>query len=354
MALIRVIPAVLREEALKVAGASAALRSIVPGAPIFGDANAQEQLAGRIAGMTADAGREASSLAGLLGDASVALSTRAAAFEAADGASASALLAASTSPAITRRMPKPWFELFADLGYLPRLVVEAILGLGSLLGLGAATQTPVTILPPDTQTATTASPEHPFTALPVDKGKIKHIEWYGNTQFAYEHRDDYYRQLQGLHDGVDFIVPMGTEIRSPVTLEGKVISIDNVPYDYKAGPHNVLVDYGGFLVLYGHTSDKPAVNLGAKVKPGDLVAYSGTDGSVEHLHLEVIKKDPQWKEGDPNRRPGSVRTNPVPYFSPDVMQQLEGISSGAFHPYDKWTTPGDQPDITPAEAYFIP
>jgi murein DD-endopeptidase MepM/ murein hydrolase activator NlpD len=198
-----------------------------------------------------------------------------------------------------------------------------------------------------------------FEQSPVPFDQVTGINWYGNTEFAYHNRANYYSQVQGLHSGLDFVVLAGTPITSTVNRPGKVISVNGKPYNYKAGPGSILVDYGDFMVLYGHTSRSDA-KVGDTVEPGQIVGYTGTDEyGTEHLHMEVIKKDPGWEalsqEKKAITRPGSVRTNPVPYLAPDLRKQLEEKQWGAFHPTadNKWQTPDDQPDIIPGKPYVI-
>jgi murein DD-endopeptidase MepM/ murein hydrolase activator NlpD len=184
--------------------------------------------------------------------------------------------------------------------------------------------------------------------------RVTSINWYGNTEWAFQNRGAYYSQLQGIHSGIDFIVPAGTPITSAINRRGKVISIDNQPYDYKAGPHNILVDYGDFLVLYGHMSPNTPHQVGDPIDPGSIIGNSGTDGTTPHLHMEVIRKHPEWDSLPPEKqtvsRPGNIRTNPVPYLSPEVQKELEQKQWDAFHPTPdgKWQNPSDQPDIDPA------
>lgn len=96
------------------------------------------------------------------------------------------------------------------------------------------------------------------------------------------------------HEGVDFDVPVGTPVRS--TASGKVLT---------AGPAagyglEVVVGHGrGFRTLYAHLS-RLAVASGAKVKKGEVIAYSGRSGlaSTAHLHYEVVR---DGKNLDPKR-----------------------------------------------------
>jgi murein DD-endopeptidase MepM/ murein hydrolase activator NlpD len=209
-----------------------------------------------------------------------------------------------------------------------------------------------------------------FTDLPVPSSALTRVAWYGNTDFAYANRSVYYSSLQGLHDGVDFIVPYGTEITSVVNRRGKVIAVKNAPYAWAKPCNcpaeiNVAVDYDTFIVLYGHTSPNGLPSLGAWIEPGQRVAYSGTDGHLEHLHLEVILKDDSWPRLPPEKqaitKPGNERTNPVPMFTPaaiEVMRQKAALngSGGTFRPTPTglWMDELHQPNIKPGGAWLWP
>lgn len=205
-----------------------------------------------------------------------------------------------------------------------------------------------------------SGPRPVFEKSPVPLDKVRFINWYGNTKFAYDHRHEYYDELQGLHSGIDFAVPIGTAITSVVDRTGKIMAVNGEPYDYKAGPGSILVDYGEFLVLYGHTSRDNVPEVGDEIKPDEIVGYTGADaGGFEHLHLEVIKKDPGWNslpvDKQATTRPGNIRTNPVPYLNPELRKQLAEKESGEFHPTSEnvWQTPDDQPDIDPGGLYLV-
>lgn len=220
-----------------------------------------------------------------------------------------------------------------------------------------------------TQVADSAAPPGqdvpPFQlpALPIAFDSINYINWYGNTNFAYQNRTTIYSALQGLHSGIDFIAPYGTPIKSVVNRSGAVVSINNEPYDYRTGPGNLLIDYGEFLVLYGHIQNAhfpDAIKIGAVVVPNDTIAYVGADtAGLIHLHLEIIRKNPP-ASGAPGGRPGYIRTNPVPFFSSNTLDQLTQKAQGigaTFHPIPsvtKWQTPNDQPDIIPGGPLLVP
>jgi len=190
-----------------------------------------------------------------------------------------------------------------------------------------------------------------ITAAPVTN-QVKSINWYGNTELALLHRRDWYGEVQGFHSGVDWLVPIGTTVTTGVASEGKVISVDGVPFGWGAAPNAVAVDYGRFIVLYGHLS-KAEVSVGLKTKLSTVVGRSGTGQGTEHLHLEVIHKDDSVPSG---QRPGNIRTNPVKFMAPAVREKMASQAWDTFHKNasNRWLNELDQPDIYPGESLFFP
>lgn len=95
------------------------------------------------------------------------------------------------------------------------------------------------------------------------------------------------------HNGLDIAAPLGTEIKSAcegtVSRSGDTGSYGNL----------VIVDCGnGVQIYYGHCS-KLFVNVGDKVKAGDIIAAVGSTGNStgNHLHFEIkingVSVDPQ-------------------------------------------------------------
>lgn len=98
------------------------------------------------------------------------------------------------------------------------------------------------------------------------------------------------------HTGIDLSVSTGTEVRA--TAEGIVVFSG-----YQAGNGNiVMLKHGyGFTTIYAH-NQKNLVNVGQKIKRGDIIALSGSTGTTTgpHLHYEI------WKDNTP--------VNPLPYL----------------------------------------
>ncbi len=110
---------------------------------------------------------------------------------------------------------------------------------------------------------------------------------YGNTVGAFIQRNIFYRAGQGLHFGLDFSAPCGTEI---VAIGNGIVS--EVDSRHGSWPHNLTIDHpNGYSSFYGHLLEKAELTPGQFVKQGDVVALSGdsfgTCRSAPHLHLEI-------------------------------------------------------------------
>lgn len=144
--------------------------------------------------------------------------------------------------------------------------------------------------------------------------------WVRGSAFAV-HRDDYLYRLpfakgmgvsvsQGYHGetshkglsayAVDFPVPIGTPIYA--AREGMVVGAESsntlgAPSpEYRQFANFVIIEHDdGTMGNYFHLKQGgAAVNVGQKVKQGDLIGYSGNTGysSGPHLHFSVSKVDP--------------------------------------------------------------
>jgi murein DD-endopeptidase MepM/ murein hydrolase activator NlpD len=89
------------------------------------------------------------------------------------------------------------------------------------------------------------------------------------------------------HTGMDISVPIGTPVRA--TAEG-VVSFSG----WNSGSGNLVVlEHGfGYSTFFAHAKSTN-VQVGQRVKRGDIIAYSGSTGNSTgpHLHYEV------WKNG---------------------------------------------------------
>jgi murein DD-endopeptidase MepM/ murein hydrolase activator NlpD len=94
-----------------------------------------------------------------------------------------------------------------------------------------------------------------------------------------------------MHKGVDFAVPTGT----PVMAAGA----GTVKFMGRANGYGnfVLINHGNnYATAYGHLSRfAPGMRQGARVRQGQVFAYSGMSGMATgpHLHYEILVKNVQ-------------------------------------------------------------
>jgi murein DD-endopeptidase MepM/ murein hydrolase activator NlpD len=163
---------------------------------------------------------------------------------------------------------------------------------------------------------------------------------YGNTTSAYLFRNVWYAAGQGLHFGLDFAAPCGTEV---VAIgDGVVVKVD--AREHGAGPHNLLIRHEaqGYVSLYGHLLERPHLNVGQAVSRGEVVGLTGdpdeTCTSRPHLHLEL------------RNLTYSVAYNPVLLIDADwdslamVGQFGAGFQRDLYRPR-WWQFMDDQPDV---------
>ena len=89
------------------------------------------------------------------------------------------------------------------------------------------------------------------------------------------------------HNGLDFKVPSDTPLLA--VADGTVVVSRVHPKGISAGIGiYIVIQHNGFCTVYGHLK-KLGLPLGAKVKAGQIVAYSGNtgDSTGPHLHFEV-------------------------------------------------------------------
>ncbi len=187
----------------------------------------------------------------------------------------------------------------------------------------------------------------PFTLqYPVAQPRI-------SQQFL-ENRYFNYFPLHPGHEGIDFLVPIGTPVMA--CADGEVAIVDpggQTPYEIAYGVHIWLrhpqADGTVYRTLYAHLS-RMNVRVGQRVKAGDVIGYSGNTGrsTGAHLHLS-LKKDNQ----PPNQetrfrvtRPGLMKVkdtnqtwavgevvtykydyiDPTPYLTPATTVYLEKLT----------------------------
>lgn len=98
-----------------------------------------------------------------------------------------------------------------------------------------------------------------------------------------------------LHNGIDLAVPVGTQVKSPMS--GTIEAVSTT----KAGGTQIVISHpNGFLSGYAHLS-KALVKKGDKVKQGDVIALSGNTGQSTGPHLHLTMKDATGKYIDPGK-----------------------------------------------------
>ena len=163
-------------------------------------------------------------------------------------------------------------------------------------------------------------------------------QWYGNTAFAHQMRDDFYESGQGLHFGLDFAAPCHTPVIA--IGDGVVREVDGLR---RAWPHHVILEHtGGVYSLYGHLHDRSTLRIGEKIRQGEQIGITGDSAARHchgspHLHLEIRT----------DRLRGA--TNPIPWIEADWPTTTLGLTEAHFqmdlsNP-TRWQSIYTQPDI---------
>jgi len=100
---------------------------------------------------------------------------------------------------------------------------------------------------------------------------------------GYGNRIDPFTGQIKMHEGLDIAAPPGTPIVAPA--DGTVRSV----HRSTGFGLTLVIDHGyGYRTLYGHCQ-RVRVDVGTRVKRGDIIAYVGTTGKATgpHLHYEV-------------------------------------------------------------------
>lgn len=140
------------------------------------------------------------------------------------------------------------------------------------------------------------------------------MQEFGPTDYAQSHQSTYhygtaYGLGEGNHPGVDWAVPMGSKVTTPLGGVVSVVGNDHGSgYYYQntmsgsdpdhSGEYQVTLDNGDMLIL-GHLSQINA-QVGQRVSAGQLIGLSGgSDG--EHVHVEYRQRqaDGSYRIVDP-------------------------------------------------------
>jgi len=126
----------------------------------------------------------------------------------------------------------------------------------------------------DTLAARETMRAHIPSIRPTDTGWL-------SSRFGFRH--DPFTGKDIFHRGLDFSVPLGTEVRA--TGDGVVAAVQN----QRGFGRVVKIDHGnGVVTVYAHLSEA-LVRRGDVVRRGEIVARSGNSGrsTAPHLHYEI-------------------------------------------------------------------
>jgi len=185
-------------------------------------------------------------------------------------------------------------------------------------------------------------PEEPPFGLPfnTEPGPSSWLlgQYYGNTETAYTRRREWYAGGQGLHFGMDFPAPCGTDVVA--VADGLIIKVD--AEEHGSGPHNLMILHdNGFASFYGHLLERPPFAELSSVTRGQVIGKTGdpdlTCTSRPHLHLEIRDRSLYYGY------------NPIPFIDADWdMLALVGPFSGFQYNLEnprQWQTIYDQPTV---------
>ena len=117
------------------------------------------------------------------------------------------------------------------------------------------------------------------------------------------------------HHGIDVAMPVGTELTAPAP--GTVVHKGN---NGSGGVTLIIRHEGNMHTVYYHLQSPSPHAIGAKVKTGDFIAYSGNTGASTgpHLHFE-LRKSRTWGDTiDP--APHIVKATTVPEPTPTAPE----------------------------------
>lgn len=106
--------------------------------------------------------------------------------------------------------------------------------------------------------------------------------------------------FSGFHNGIDFAVPIGSEVRAMINGDVHRVGFEN-PDDKTQGfglriMQTAVIDSVRYFIWYGHLSEI-LVREKDTLRAGDLIAKSGNTGrsTGPHLHVGTRKADtPDW------------------------------------------------------------
>lgn len=149
-----------------------------------------------------------------------------------------------------------------------------------------------------------------------------------------------YNSTFGLHPGMDFFAPAGTDVVA--ISDGEVVGVFDgtnysndfisgfSPSDEASGRGMVVVRTGNTYVVYSHL-DASSIAVGTQVMEGQVIGEVGTDPILnnDHLHLEVrshgqmaVSLTSDGDYVDPVGQRPLIVLNPARFFDADVSAQI--------------------------------
>jgi len=115
---------------------------------------------------------------------------------------------------------------------------------------------------------------------------FRHPVEFTKISSGYGFRTDPFTGKKGFHNGIDYLIPIGTPVRS--SLDGVVLKTKYLNTGYGL---NVLIDHlNGFYTLYGHLSEI-FVSPNQEIKQGQIIGKSGDSGKSTGAHLHFAIKE---------------------------------------------------------------
>jgi RHS repeat-associated protein len=173
-----------------------------------------------------------------------------------------------------------------------------------------------------------------FTASPVSG--VTYVQGFGATQWACDvcgggdgmgecpnlsytkgETECPYQGTRGLHNGLDLAVVNGTPVYWTGNVSGMVVKVDK---EYLDAVPNVVIEAGGYWVVFGHLSSR-VVERNKVVTAGTQLGTTGES----HLHLGVVSMG------------GGKYYNPLYFFDSDVAITFVGLMGPYFEGEGPWS-----------------
>ena len=144
--------------------------------------------------------------------------------------------------------------------------------------------------------------------------------WEYEITSQYGNRTDPFTGKASNHNGVDFALPLDTEVKSNVN--GTVWAVE---YQEKGfGNYVIVADSSGKFHYYAHLN-QASVQMGDYISVGDTLGLSGSTGrsTGPHLHYEV--RDVLNKKYDPNDYITNISS---PVEGDNVVNAIKNYTTG--------------------------